>query len=128
MPTRRVRPTPRAFWLDSVLGHAVLTRSFKECNHSLSAESLVLLARGHVMDFELKRGFHFSSLAAQLFSAQGNPVGLVEALSVVNYTASSLGLPDARQGREDLVAVLEDGAAVARAAYGTDWEGALAVC
>lgn len=93
------------------LGHAVLTRSFKEQNHPLSAESLLLLARGQVMGFELKRGFHFSSLAAQLFSAQGNPMGLVEALSVVNYTASSLGLPDARQVREDLMAVLEDGAA-----------------
>lgn len=93
------------------LGHAVLTRSFKEHNHPLSAESLLLLARGQVMNFELKRGFHFSSLAAQLFLAHGNPVGLVEALSVVNYTASSMGLPDARQGREDLVAVLDDGAA-----------------
>ncbi|MFZ4287731.1 hypothetical protein [Variovorax sp. HJSM1_2] len=72
---------------------------------------MLLLARGQVMDFELQRGFHFSALAAQLFSAQGNPVGLVEALSVVNYTASSLGLPDARQGREDLLALLEDGAA-----------------
>ena len=94
-----------------------LARSVDFKDRSLEAEAALVLGHAYVLDSRLRLAHSMSSRAQKLFLEDSNPAGQAEALAILSYSASALGLDDeALQAAKDGMALrAETGSALGQA-------------
>lgn len=99
-------------------GRAALARTTVAKDNDLTAHALLLLARAHIMESKMARGYQYASQAASMFEAMGNPNGRADALALAVLGATALRSSSLGMVTTDLHEVLDDGGLMDRV-FGT---------
>lgn len=109
------------------MANEALTRCVKSGDKSAEASALLVMSQACVQESKLRLAHRFGSRAQQLFAGNSDAGSQAQALTVVSYTASLLGMDGlALQSAKDGLALLEDLGAPRGRAFGFNYLGVAA--
>lgn len=97
---------------------AALARTTAAKDNDLTAQAVLLLARTHIMESKMAKGYQYASLAAHLFEGMGNPNAHADALALAVLGATAIRSPSLGVVTTDLHEVIDAGGLTERV-FGT---------